>query len=148
MVNRSARGYANAFSTEIGTHPVVMVNATDAPQWPLVFNAYRIMGPALLDPGGKKEEPSEWAKYTGYYTADKAWSDAEVVEWDDSLAVMWVPTQNPMGSLAMLKRVDNNVFRQIGDNGEMGKHYIFGADAEGHIVSMKFNNNLLRKTTH
>lgn len=125
---------------------VVMVNATDAPQWPLVFETYRIMGPEILNPGGKRKEPSEWAKYTGYYTADKSWSDAEVVQWDGALAVLWVPAHAPMNSLTMLAPIGDNIFRQVGRSGEMGKHYIFGADAEGRIVSMKFNNNLLRKT--
>ncbi len=125
---------------------VVMINATDAPQWSLVFSAYEIMGPALLNPGGRREGPSEWAGYVGYYTADKSWSDAEVVQWNGSLAVMWVPAHDPLSSLVMLRRVNENVFRQVGGNGELGKHYIFGTDASGRIASMKFNNNLLRKT--
>jgi CubicO group peptidase (beta-lactamase class C family) len=125
---------------------VVMINATDAPQWSLVFKAYEIMGPALLDPGSKKEEPSEWAKYTGYYTADKAWSEAEVIQWNGSLAVMWVPAHDPMSSLTMLTRINENVFRQVGNDGKLGKHYVFKADAAGDIVGMKFNNNLLQKT--
>jgi CubicO group peptidase (beta-lactamase class C family) len=125
---------------------VAMVNATDAPQFTLVFRAYEIMAPVLKAPSDKEEGPREWTNYTGYYTADKSWSEAELLEWDGSLAVMWVPTDNPVGSLTSLRHVEGNVFRQVRSDGKLGKHYVFKTDAEGNIVSMKFNNNLLRKT--
>jgi len=124
----------------------VAINAKDAPQWSLAFVAYRIMAPALLNPGGMNEVSSEWAKYTGYYTADDVWSDAEVFQWNDSLVMMWVPTQDPLNSITMLNRIEGNVFRQVRNDGGLGKHYIFGTDTAGNIVSMKFNNNILKKT--
>jgi CubicO group peptidase (beta-lactamase class C family) len=124
----------------------VMINAKDAPNWSLAFIAYRIMAPALLNTRGMKELASEWAKYTGYYTADNVWSDAEVFQWNDSLALLWVPTEDPLNSLTMLTRIEENVFRQVRNDGSLGKHYIFGTDTDGNIVSMRFNNNLLKKT--
>jgi len=124
----------------------VAINAKDAPQWSLAFIAYRIMAPASLNPGGSNEISSEWAKYIGYYTADDVWSDAEVLQWNDSLAMMWVPTEDPLNSITMLTRIEGNIFRQVRYDGRLGKHYIFGTDSGGNIVSMKFNNNILRKT--
>lgn len=125
---------------------VVMINATDAPQFTLVFRTYEIMAQALKDQNVKEEGSGEWAKYIGYYTSDNSWSEAEVLEWDGSLAVMWIPTEDPVGSLTRLRNVGGHVFRQVRGDGELGKHYIFGTDATGDIVSMKFNNNLLKKT--
>jgi CubicO group peptidase (beta-lactamase class C family) len=124
----------------------VVINAKDAPQWSLPFIAYRIMAPALLNPGGEKEISGEWAKYIGYYTADNAWSDAEVFQWNDSLAMMWVPTEDPLNSITMLARIEGNIFRQVGNNSELGKHYIFGTDADGEVTMMRFNNNQLEKS--
>jgi hypothetical protein len=124
---------------------VVMINATDAPQFTLVFRAYEIMAPALRSPT-TDDEPRRWAKYTGYYTADETWSEAEVVEWQGSLAVMWVPTPDPVGSLIRLRRIEGEVFREVRGDGTLGKHFVFGSDAEGNIVAMRFNNNILRKT--
>jgi hypothetical protein len=128
---------------------VAMVNATDAPQFTLVFRAYEIMAPALMAPR-TDERPPRWTDYTGYYTADESWSEAEVVEWEGSLAVMWVPSgnPNPVGSLIRLRRFEENLFRQVLGDGELGKHYAFDSDAEGNIVAMRFNNNILRKTAH
>lgn len=123
----------------------VLINVKDAPQWSLAFIAYGIMAPALINTDDMKEVSSEWANYTGYYTASNVWSDAEVFQWNDSLAMMWVPTENPLNSITMLTRIEGNVFRQVRNNGELGKHFIFGTDAERDIVSMRFNNNLLKK---
>jgi CubicO group peptidase (beta-lactamase class C family) len=125
---------------------VVMVNATDAPQFTLAFRTYEIMAPALTGPSSGKTGPSEWKRYTGYYTADKSWSEAELLEWNGSLAVMWVPTEDPVGSLVTLRRTGGDVFREVRGNGELGKHYAFRAAASGNIVGMKFNNNLLTRT--
>jgi CubicO group peptidase (beta-lactamase class C family) len=125
---------------------VAMINATDAPQFTVVFRTYEIMAPVLNASSGEEEGSSEWTEYTGYYTGEKSWSEAEVLEWDGCLAVMWIPTGNPVGSLAKLRRVEGNVFRQVKNDGALGKHYAFKADPEGNIVGMKFNNNLLEKT--
>ena len=125
---------------------VVMINATDAPQFTLAFRAHEILAPVIRGPRDGGEASGEWTKYTGYYTADKAWSDAEVLEWNGSLAMMWVPTEDPVGSLVSLRRVEGDVFRQVRSDGKLGKHYIFETDADGNAVRMKFNNNQLRKT--
>jgi len=127
---------------------VVMLNASDAPQFTLAFRAYEIMSYALSETAeGGVQEASEWEAYTGRYTADRAWSEAEVLEWDGSLAVMWLPTSDPVGSLVILERVEGNAFRQVGSDGELGKHFVFKSDADGHVIGMKFNNNLLKKTS-
>ena len=95
---------------------MVMINATDAPQFTLVFRAYEIMAPALLAADRGQEEPEPWAGYTGYYTADVSWSEAEVVAWEGSLAVMWIPTPDPVGSLVEL------LYGAIAYDGEVFDH--------------------------
>ncbi|MCK4413987.1 MAG: beta-lactamase family protein [Candidatus Eisenbacteria sp.] len=128
---------------------VAMINAHDGPQFTVAFETYRIMAPALRTSGARTAEKvsGDWAKYTGYYTADRCWSDAEVLEWDGALSVMWVPTgnPNPLGSLVRLSHIEGGIFRQLRDDGSLGKHYVFGTNAEDHVVAMKFNNNVLRK---
>jgi hypothetical protein len=92
-------------------------------------------------------EANAWDDYIGFYSSPNTWSDAEVLSWKGGLALMWVPGGNPdpVGSLVTLTRVEGEVFRQLNANGELGKHYIFRKDADGNVVSLKFNNNLLRK---
>ncbi|MBN2170149.1 MAG: beta-lactamase family protein [Candidatus Krumholzibacteriota bacterium] len=120
----------------------VMINASDAPQFPLAFVTYQVMSEALKNAGEDENEPNEWSRYTGTYTADRAWSEAEVLEWEGSLAVLWVPAQHPLQSLARLRHVEGGVFRQVDAEGEPGKHFVFGTDGAGN-VGMKFYNNVL-----
>ena len=128
---------------------VAMINATDAPQFTLVFRTHEIMAP-VLDRLSEEDVPvqEEWRKYAGYYTAEESWSEAEVLEWDGALAVLWLPTENPLGSLVKLRRTEGEIFRQVNSDGKLGKHYVFKADSEGNIVGMKFNNNVIWKTAH
>jgi hypothetical protein len=127
---------------------VVMVNATDAPQFTLALAACNVFSAVLGATTDEEDDPKygKWDKYRGYYTADKAWAEAEVLEWDGALCVMWLPAYQALGSLVQLRHVDGDVFRQVRNDGTLGKHYVFGANAAGHIVSMKFNNNQLQKT--
>jgi len=124
---------------------VVMVNATDAPQFTLAFRAHEILAPSLLSAPLRREAPNEWTGYVGYYTSNQAWSDAEVLEWNGSLAVMWVPTEDPLGSLVELESVGDGLFRQLRPDGEPGKYYAFRGDSVSGI-HMKFNSNLLTRT--
>lgn len=126
------------------TAVVVMINASDAPQFTLAFSSYRIMSAALQGAGGDRDGPNPWSHFAGYYAADRAWSAAEVLEWDGSLAVLWVPSQNPAQSLARLRHVEGGVFRQVDGEGNPGKHFVFAADAAGD-VRLRFNNNILRR---
>lgn len=127
---------------------VVMFNAYDAPQWGTAMETYNIIARAIREPSRKKKEKKTagWEKYIGYYTADRSWAEAEVLEWEGALSVMWLPVDRPIDSLIKLSHIEGNVFREVRNDSSLGKHYVFGSDSEGNIVSMKFNNNILNKT--
>ena len=127
---------------------VVMFNAHDAPQWGTAMETYNIIARALRTPNHKEKEKKTagWEKYIGYYTADRSWAEAEVLEWEGALSVMWLPVDRPIDSLIKLSHIERNVFREVRNDSSLGKHYVFGSDSEGNIVSMKFNNNILNKT--
>jgi hypothetical protein len=124
-----------------------MFNTADGPQFAVAFSAYQIVAEALEAVGQGSEAPNAWSQFAGYYEAEGAWSDAEVVEWDGCLAVLWVPTLNPTNSLVKLQSVEDGLFRQVDGEGNLGKHYAFAIDAAGN-VRMRFNNNLLQKMDH
>ena len=127
---------------------VVMFNAYDAPQWGTAMETYNIIARALRTPNHKEKEKKTagWEKYIGYYTADRSWAEAEVLVWEGVLSIMWLPVDRPIDSLIKLSHIKGNVFREVRNDGSLGKHYVFGSDSEGNIVSMKFNNNILLKT--
>jgi CubicO group peptidase (beta-lactamase class C family) len=128
------------------TAVVVMFNASDGPQFAVAFSTYEIMSEALRNPGDGGGESNTWSQYAGYFAAAGAWSDAEVVEWDDGLAVLWVPNLYPVNALVKLQHVEDGLFRQVDGAGNLGKHYAFAVDGAGD-VRMRFNNNLLRRTS-
>ncbi|MFC1483933.1 serine hydrolase domain-containing protein [Candidatus Neomarinimicrobiota bacterium] len=127
---------------------VVMYNAYDAPQWGTAMNSYEIMARALRPAENTENEKKTagWEKYTGYYTADRTWSEAAVLEWDGALALLWLPAGRPINSLIKLSHIEGHVFRQVRGDGSLGKHFVFETDDNGNITAMKFNNNILQKT--
>ena len=149
------QGGAPGFRSQIILSPeekiavVVIYNAYDAPQWGTAMDSYDIIARALRTPDSEVNEKktAEWGQYTGYYTADRSWAEAEVMEWDGVLSVLWLPQYSrPLGSLTKLSHVEGHVFRQINGDGSLGKHYVFGTDDRGNISTMKFNNNIIKKT--
>jgi hypothetical protein len=126
-----------------------MVNASDAPQFTLAFAAYNIFSSVLTSPNSNENEIEfgKWDDYVGYYDADISWAAAEVLEWNGSLCVMWLPADGPLNSLIKLQHIREGIFRQVNSDGTLGKHYIFGkVDGSGDMW-MKFNNNQLKRTT-
>jgi CubicO group peptidase (beta-lactamase class C family) len=126
------------------TAVVVLINASDGPHFSLAFSTYEIMSTALKAFGEEIGGREDQSRFAGYYTSDRSWSDAEVVPWDGDLAVLWVPTHNPASALVKLRHVEGGTYRQVEEDGGLGKHYVFEADAAG-SVRLRFNNNILRK---
>jgi len=130
---------------------VVMFNAYDAPQWGIAMDTYDIIAQAIRKSNSKENEKkmSEWEDYTGYYTADRSWAEAQVLKWDGALSVIWLPVNSrPLPSLIQLRHIKDHVFRQVRNDGSLGKYYVFGTDENGNISAMKFNNNVIRKMNH
>jgi len=126
---------------------VVIFNASDAPAWGTAIDTYDIMWESLK-PSNNQEDEKKTAvleKYTGYYTADRSWAEAEVLVWDGVLSILWLPANRPKSSLIQLRHIEGDVFRQVRSDGSLSKHYVFGTGDDGSISSMKFNNNILLK---
>ncbi|MBN2409015.1 MAG: beta-lactamase family protein [Candidatus Aminicenantes bacterium] len=126
---------------------VVIVNASDAPQFTLAFAAYNIFSSVFASSNSEKDEMEfgKWEDYVGYYDADISWAAAEVLEWNGSLSVMWLPADGPLNSLIKLQHIEDGIFRQVNSDGTLGKHYIFGTVDGSGDMWMKFNNNQLKK---
>jgi CubicO group peptidase (beta-lactamase class C family) len=124
---------------------VALLNATGAPQWTIAVETYRVLAPALMSSGTPSATPpgDQWADYVGHYAADRAWSDAEVIAWEGGLALLWVPSHSPLDGLIRLDPLGEGAFRQANADGSLGKHVVFGRDQAGHVIGMKFNNNVL-----
>jgi len=122
---------------------IVMSNAHDVNSGSYAYEIFDLTAPALLDAvkhpeKAEKPDPS-LEKYVGRYERPIG-RESEVVLWEGELAVLSLPSDNPSESLTKIRRIKDNVFRRVRDDGELGEKIIFELDAEGNVTRMIWNS--------
>lgn len=110
--------------------------------------AYDIVAPAIeealeVDGETKWVDPA-LERYVGRYT-DWLAGEAVVLPWKGSLAVLSLPTDDPVESLTELKYVEDGVFRRIRDDDSLGEKIFFESDPAGNVTSMWRHSNPMRR---
>jgi CubicO group peptidase (beta-lactamase class C family) len=123
---------------------VSMANASDADAGAFTRTAYRIVSPAIAEaasaPGkGQAPDPS-LKRYVGTYGS--GWGgEIAVVPWKDGLAMIHLPTDDPMEALEPLKLIGENRFRRVRrDDGELAEEIAFTV-ANGEVTRFTRHNN-------
>lgn len=118
---------------------VYMANAQGVNARHYAQRAYDIIAPAirtaLQDSTAAAESPAEVAsiaRFTGLYQRPLG-GESVVLVWQGKLAVVGLPTDDPLASLTELQQVDGNVFRRIRDNNDLGEAFVFEEDADGRM---------------
>lgn len=115
---------------------VAMSNAHDVSPSSYAYEIFDLVAPAILDavknPGEAKMPDQDLKKYVGRYEMPIG-RESEVVIWEEGLAIMHLPTNNPSESLTKLKRIQGNVFRRMRDDGELGEEIVFEVNADGEV---------------
>ena len=97
----------------------------------------------ILDGGGTVDQPPQAENlddYVGSYDLSP-WSGEEMFfRWKDGLAVISLPTMNPMDSLTVLKHVEGDQFRTVRDNGLAGHDVHFIRDDSGSVTGVKIHS--------
>jgi CubicO group peptidase (beta-lactamase class C family) len=108
--------------------------------------AFEIVAPAIAaaieEPGeGKKADP-ELLKYVGRYDW-RDWGETQVVIKDGDLAVLSVPTDDPVESLIQLKRMEGHIFRRVreDDEDQLGEEIVFELDPDGNVERLLWHGN-------
>lgn len=96
---------------------------------------YDIVGPAvhaaLKEPGKAKAPDAALRKYAGTYS-DAPWGgETAIVPWEDGLAMLPLPTMNPMKDLEKLKKVGDHTFRRIRKDESLGETVVFDMGPDG-----------------
>ncbi len=123
---------------------VSMANASDADASKFTRNAYRIVAPAIADAAAATEKAkapdSSLARYVGTY--ESGWGgEIAVLPWKDGLAMLFLPTDNPMDALEALKPVGENRFRRVRrDDGELAEEVVFTVE-NGKVIRFTRHNN-------
>ncbi len=123
---------------------VSMANANDADASAFTRTAYRILSPAIAEAAaapekGKAPDPS-LKRYVGTYR--NGWGgEIAVLPWKDGLAMLYLPTDNPLDSLEPLKPTGENRFRRVRrDDGELAEEILFTLE-NGEVSGFTRHNN-------
>jgi Beta-lactamase len=128
---------------------IFMANAQGVNTGEFVQKMYDILAPAIktatrpvtIDAGQAKPDLS---RYTGIYESGFA-GETSIVEWEDGLAALSLPTMDPVKDLTKLKRVSDNTFRRIRKDEALGETVVFEMGGEGQVVRMIWNSNQFRR---
>jgi len=95
-------------------------------------------GPASA---GAQEAP-DLTPYLGTYSEQPWGGETAAVRWKGGLALLSLPTENPVEALARLKHVEGDVFRRIRSDDELGEEIVFERDASGRVTGYRQFGNL------
>jgi CubicO group peptidase (beta-lactamase class C family) len=128
---------------------VCMTNATDANIGTFTEKAYEILAPAIDETLKAEKEPEPYPadleKYTGFYRTH--WGETAVFIWKGSLAIIFLPTDNPMEAITELKKTGEHVFRRVRKDKELGEEYIFELDDAGNVKWYKSFSYYMKKVS-
>jgi CubicO group peptidase (beta-lactamase class C family) len=122
---------------------IVMTNAIDADANAFTRTAYEIVAPAIVEavesPEKAKAPDDAIHKYTGTYQG--GWGgEIVVLPWRDSLALAYLPTDEPVERLVELKHVGGHSFRRVRKDDELGEAIVFTVE-DGEVKRFTRHNN-------
>ncbi len=142
----SCPGYRTQVSlqTDDKIATVFMANALGISPQPFTMRMYEIVAPALsaakTTPGGGKQPDPSFAKYYGSYEQSFG-GETAVFPWEDGLATVSLPTDDPMRDLAKLKYLSGDTFRRVREDGQLAEEIVFETNPRGEVTRMKRNSN-------
>lgn len=129
---------------------IFMTNAMGVNVGRYTGQAHNILGKVLIEAAQAAEEAGEEAppsdldlgKYTGLYRS--AWGEAAVIPWKGKLAVISLPTEDPLERLTRLEHQKEDTFRRVRDNEELGEEWRFEFLDDGRIRLWQHGNAMER----
>lgn len=118
----------------------VLINAMENP-WKYASQLRNI----ILE-GAKLKKPQSFSvdldQYTGLYNAQPLGSEKKVVTWYGKLAILDLPSHNPLEHMTILQHVSGDVFRRVRRDHELGDEIRFERDEKtGKIIKMWEHSN-------
>jgi CubicO group peptidase (beta-lactamase class C family) len=98
---------------------------------------YDIVAPALNQAAkgtAAKPADSTLSAYTGTYSAQPWGSETAIVAWEDGLAMVGLPNNDPVGSLTKLRKTGEHTFRRIRRDDELAETVTFEMGPDGKAV--------------
>ncbi len=132
---------------------VFMSNALGVNSQQFAQRMYDIVAPAIAAAAKGTEKPKAFdpalERYLGTYESSFG-GEIAVVAWEDGLAVLSLPTADPVKSLVKLKKVGEHTFRRIRKDEKLGEAMVFEVGPDGRPTRFVWNSNYyprMRPTT-
>jgi hypothetical protein len=119
---------------------IVLTNAMENP-WIYAQHMRNIL---LKGEKEKNNPPAEidLEEYTGLYNAQPWGSEKKVLTWYGHLAILELPSANPLEDMTLLKHVTGDIFQKIRRDESLGEEFIFERDLKtGKVTKMWANSN-------
>ena len=104
-----------------------------------------IVGPAVRaavkEPDKAKAPDPAMRRYAGTYTAQPWTGEVAVLPWEDGLAILFLPTDEPVRDLIRLKKTGENTFRRIRKDETLGEEVVFEMGTDGRAIRFTRHSN-------
>jgi len=114
---------------------IAMSNGGDVNAGAFTRMAYNIVAPALrraADPAAGPAKPADASlqKYAGIYGTGLG-GETAVLVWEGQLALVGLPSDDPLASMTKLRHVEGDTFRRVRRDGELAEPYRFEIGPDG-----------------
>jgi CubicO group peptidase (beta-lactamase class C family) len=128
---------------------IFMANASGVAPEAWAGRTFQIVAPAIAKAlkSEDDEEPEtesddtepvvDFEKYVGNYDIAPWGGETAVLPWKEGLAMLFLPTDDPLEALSELRHIEDHVFRRVRDDEELGEEIVFEIDAEGRSVALR-----------
>ncbi len=124
---------------------IAMANAGGVNPTRFTQRAYEIVAPAIKaareNPEGAKTVDQQLLEFVGTYDGYPWGGEEQVIPWEGGLAVIGLPTDNPLEALSKLKHIAGNTFRRIRDDESLAEEITFELGPDGEVLRMKQHSN-------
>jgi CubicO group peptidase (beta-lactamase class C family) len=125
---------------------IFMTNGQGVPARRWAQNLYDIVAPAIRDarkgpvPKDKIPDPS-LRRYAGTYDEQPWNGEVAVVPWEDGLAMLSLPSTDPMDALEKLRKVGEHRFRVVRKDDSLGEEVVFEMGPDGRATRFTRHSN-------
>jgi hypothetical protein len=145
-------GSCPGYQTHLLLHPetkiatVFMSNAQGVNSQQFAQRLYDIVGPIVVA-AAKAKGPAPAAPaaslsaYVGSYTSTFSGTETAVVLWEDGLAMLPMPTTEPMTALTKLRKTGEHTFRRVRKDDALGETIVFEMGPDGKALRYIVHSN-------
>jgi hypothetical protein len=124
---------------------VVLTNASGVATEEWAAQVREIVAPALQaaakEPAKGKAPDPGMRKYAGTYSNAPWGGETIVLPWEDGLAMLSLPSRNPMKDLIRMKKTADLTFRRIRKDETLGEEIVFETGPDGKATRFRRHSN-------